>query len=189
MATAIKSTSKPLTAGQQKLVEENMLCVKILAARLRGKLPRHVMLEDLVSAGNLGLVECASRFDGRCKFTTFASKRIIGAMIDYLRRQDLLTRSERRNQGDAIERTEVQIDNMVHAIPESNRNVVRLEADIDVRRLIGRLRLLNPRRAFVVDQYFLHGRTLVDIGRNLGIQGSRACQLRSEGMAKIRLAA
>ncbi len=182
----MKSASKPLTAEQQKLVEENMWCVRSIALRLRRRLPRHVMLEDLISAGYLGLVECAPRYDGRCLFHSFARHRILGAMRDYMRGEDLLTRTERLN-GDLIERREVPVN--PESLPASVRSVQKLEAGIEARRLIGKLNRTHPRRAFVAEQHFLQDRTLIAIGRRLGVTESRASQICSKAIAQMRAAA
>jgi RNA polymerase sigma factor for flagellar operon FliA len=57
-----------------------------------------VELDELVSAGTLGLIEAFNNFDaGRgLAFSTFAAPRIRGAMLDELRRQDHVPRSVRR---------------------------------------------------------------------------------------------
>jgi len=72
--------------------------VERVARRLARKLPAHVDLDDLISAGMIGLVEAADRFDpdrGE-KFETFAEFRIRGAMLDELRSRDSLSRDMRR---------------------------------------------------------------------------------------------
>jgi RNA polymerase sigma factor (sigma-70 family) len=62
--------------------------VRRLATALRSRLP-YLELDDLVSAGTIGLIEAVDRFDtGRgVAFTTFAYTRIRGAMLDEARRQ------------------------------------------------------------------------------------------------------
>jgi RNA polymerase sigma factor for flagellar operon FliA len=66
--------------------------------RLGRKLPRHVDLDDLRSAGMIGLLEAAERFDAKRneKFESFAEFRIRGAMLDDLRSRDSLSRDMRR---------------------------------------------------------------------------------------------
>jgi RNA polymerase sigma factor FliA len=73
-------------------------CVERVAYRLRRRLPAHVELDDLISAGVLGLIEAAERFDPAqaIRFETFAEFRIKGAMLDDLRGRDSLTRDMRR---------------------------------------------------------------------------------------------
>lgn len=58
----------------------------------------HVELDDLISAGTLGLIEAFEHFDASrgLAFSTFAAPRIRGAMLDELRRADRVPRSVRR---------------------------------------------------------------------------------------------
>src|SRR6476659_7407794 len=53
-------------------------CVEKVARRLARRLPAHIELGDLISAGTLGLIEAAERFDpARCdRFESFAKMRI-----------------------------------------------------------------------------------------------------------------
>src|SRR5688572_12447092 len=55
-------------------------------------------LDDLVSAGALGLIEAFEHFDASrgLAFSTFATPRIRGAMLDEMRRLDRVPRSVRR---------------------------------------------------------------------------------------------
>ncbi|GAB6059549.1 FliA/WhiG family RNA polymerase sigma factor [Desulfonatronum parangueonense] len=72
--------------------------VKIIALRLKAKLPQHIELGELLSAGSLGLIEALEKFDAGMgiKFDTYAETRIKGAMLDELRRLDWFTRGLRQ---------------------------------------------------------------------------------------------
>lgn len=185
----MKASRSELTAEQQKLVEDHMWLAVAIAKRIAKRVPPRVLLEDLISAGYLGLVECAPRFDGRRAFKSFAGFRIQGAILDWMRGEDLLTRQERQVIGSAIERKEVPIDPQAHAVPDSRQHVRQLDAAIDTRRLLAKLRTLCPRRAFVLEQYDLEGRKLKQIGADLGVGEARAGQLRSDAIVKLRAAA
>ncbi|MBU1003331.1 MAG: FliA/WhiG family RNA polymerase sigma factor [Proteobacteria bacterium] len=71
--------------------------IKILALRLKGKLPQQVELNELISAGSLGLIECLRKYkpELNIKFETYAENRIKGAMLDELRRMDWFSRGLR----------------------------------------------------------------------------------------------
>lgn len=60
-------------------------------------LPRSVELMDLMSEGQVGLIEAVERFqlDTAASFETFATWRVRGAMLDFLRREDWLSRPAR----------------------------------------------------------------------------------------------
>ncbi len=68
-----------------------------IAAKIARRLPRHVALDDLVSAGMLGLAIALKRFDpSRAdRFLGYAEYRIRGEILDELRRRDLLSRDAR----------------------------------------------------------------------------------------------
>ncbi|MGI9072235.1 MAG: sigma factor [Bryobacteraceae bacterium] len=57
-----------------------------------------VQLDDLVSAGIVGLIQAVDRFqpERQCLLKTPAEHRIRGAMLDYLRQLDPMPRSVRR---------------------------------------------------------------------------------------------
>jgi RNA polymerase sigma factor for flagellar operon FliA len=76
--------------------------VERVAARIARRLPFHVVRDDLVSAGVVGLLECAPRFDAARgeHFEAFAEFRIKGAILDELRSADPLSRDMRRHLND-----------------------------------------------------------------------------------------
>jgi len=86
------------TEARDELVMDNIGLVRNLAQRLAQRLPSQVSLEDLVSAGALGLIEAASRYKPSLgvPFQAFARRRIHGAMLDALRDLDWAPRSLRR---------------------------------------------------------------------------------------------
>jgi RNA polymerase sigma factor for flagellar operon FliA len=90
---------------REELILSHMPQVKLLARRLHRRCPQ-VELDDLISAGTIGLIQAVDRFDeGRnLKLKTLAEHRISGALLDYLRHIDPLPRSVRRfqKQRDAI---------------------------------------------------------------------------------------
>jgi RNA polymerase sigma factor FliA len=83
------------TADQQRrddLIMSHLPLVKHVIGRLLGDLPASADAENLESAGVLGLVEAASKFDPtrNAQFKTFAYLRIRGAIVDELRRNSPL---------------------------------------------------------------------------------------------------
>lgn len=86
---------------RNELVEMHLPLVRSIAQKLASRLPRYVDVEDLQSAGYLGLVNAVELFDpNRCvKFEFYAKRRIEGAMLDDLRRQDTLPREARDRAG------------------------------------------------------------------------------------------
>ncbi|MGH9586266.1 MAG: FliA/WhiG family RNA polymerase sigma factor [Acidobacteriaceae bacterium] len=93
-----------MTAEQEQLMIEHLPTVRYLARRIHERLPQHVEIEDLVSAGVLGLIDAFRKFDPRKKvqFRSYAQFRIRGAILDSLRTLDWSPRDLRRK-GRAIE--------------------------------------------------------------------------------------
>jgi RNA polymerase sigma factor FliA len=87
---------QPLDSNQ--LILEQLPSVRNIARRVRVKLPRHIELEELESAGAIGLMDAATRFDPSMgvQFKTYAEVRIRGAMLDSLREMDWAPRSVRK---------------------------------------------------------------------------------------------
>ena len=71
-------------------------CVR-LRESFSSRLPQCVTLDDLISAGTIGLIHAAHKYDPSrgIAFTTYARHRILGAMLDFLREEDPLSRTAR----------------------------------------------------------------------------------------------
>jgi RNA polymerase sigma factor FliA len=93
-----------LTPEQERVMVEHLPIVRFIARRIHDRLPPHVPLEDLYSAGVLGLLDAFGRFDPSKKvlFRTYAQYRIRGAILDSLRTLDWSPR-ELRRKGRAVE--------------------------------------------------------------------------------------
>lgn len=96
--------NKALTYGRyqqspQAFIERYSSLVKRIAHHLMGRLPPSVMLEDLIQAGMIGLLEAQQNYDPTkgASFETFAGIRIRGAMLDDIRRGDWVPRSVYKN--------------------------------------------------------------------------------------------
>ena len=88
--------------SRDALILEHLPQIKYIAHRISAKLPSHVELNDLVSAGVLGLLDAVVKFDpGRgVKFKTYAELRVKGAILDSLRNLDWAPRSLRKRSKD-----------------------------------------------------------------------------------------
>ncbi len=93
-----------LNADQERLLLEHLPIVRFLARRIHERLPQHVDIEDMVSAGVVGLMDAFSKFDPakRVQFRSYAQFRIRGAILDSLRTLDWSPR-ELRRKGRAVE--------------------------------------------------------------------------------------
>ncbi|EDL55032.1 MULTISPECIES: RNA polymerase sigma factor FliA [Vibrio] len=102
-------------SGQQAFLEKYSVLVKRIAHHLIGRLPPNVLVEDLIQAGMIGLIEAQKNYDGSkgASFETYAGIRIRGAMLDDIRRGDWVPRSVHKHSRDisqAISVLEVELN-------------------------------------------------------------------------------
>ena len=93
-----------LSEELERLVLEHLPIVRFLARRIHERLPQYVDIEDLVSAGVVGLMDAFSKFNPakKVQFRSYAQFRIRGAILDSLRTLDWSPRDLRRK-GRAVE--------------------------------------------------------------------------------------
>jgi RNA polymerase sigma factor for flagellar operon FliA len=86
-------------AQRRELIEGHLPLVRHVVFQVAVHFPRHVDREELATAGSLGLVEAARRFDPErgVPFDRFAARRIRGAILDAVRAADWAPRSVRNN--------------------------------------------------------------------------------------------
>ncbi len=84
---------------RNRMLMENLPEVHYIARRIHDRLPSHVLLEDLVHAGVVGLLEAIRNFDASrgVQVKTYAKQRIHGAILDSLRGMDWGPRSVHRH--------------------------------------------------------------------------------------------
>jgi RNA polymerase sigma factor for flagellar operon FliA len=116
-------------------------CARRLAARTGGA----VHPDDLWSAGALGLLEAARRFDpGRdVRFDTFAEHRIRGAMLDEMRRMDHLPR-RLRAETERVDRERSRLAHQLGREPGADEIAASLGAEPE--QVAEVLQLLQPAR-------------------------------------------
>ena len=102
-ASRSRTTYDEATATRDQLIEANVPLVEHIVLRLSAGFPRHVDRGELISAGMVGLVEAADRYDADrgIPFSRFAATRIRGAMLDCVRTADWAPRSVRSMARDA----------------------------------------------------------------------------------------
>jgi len=85
-------------AGHDELVTKYAPLVKRIAYHLKARLPATVVVDDLLQAGMIGLLEASRKYDANqgASFETYAGIRIRGSMLDELRRNDWAPKSVHR---------------------------------------------------------------------------------------------
>jgi RNA polymerase sigma factor for flagellar operon FliA len=86
-------------ATSHEIIQQYAPLVKRIAHHLMGRMPASVILDDLIQAGMIGLLEAAKKYDASkgASFETYAGIRIRGSIIDEVRRGDWTPRSVHRN--------------------------------------------------------------------------------------------
>jgi RNA polymerase sigma factor for flagellar operon FliA len=94
----------PAATLSEEGLREHLPMVRFQAIRIRERLPQQVELDDLISAGIVGLLDAFQKFDPakKVQFRTYAQFRVRGAMLDSLRALDWGPRDLRRK-GRAVE--------------------------------------------------------------------------------------
>ena len=83
---------------RRKLIDKYMPTVRRIVLQYNRKLPPKIDIDDLVSAGVVGLLRAMEKFDPEkgVNFVSFANYHIKGSILDELRQWDHLTRGERK---------------------------------------------------------------------------------------------
>jgi RNA polymerase sigma factor FliA len=83
---------------EDELAIQYLPAVKAMAFRLKERLPSSVDFLDLSAIGTEELIKLARRYDEKLNdnFWGYAKKRVYGAMLDYLRSLDILSRASRK---------------------------------------------------------------------------------------------
>ena len=83
---------------EDELAIQYLPAVKAMAFRLKERLPSSVDYLDLSAIGTEELIKLARRYDEKLNdsFWGYAKKRVYGAMLDYLRSLDILSRASRK---------------------------------------------------------------------------------------------
>ena len=115
-----------------ELVVKYSTLVKRIAHHLVQRLPANVLVDDLIQAGMIGLLEAAKNFDHDkgASFETFAGIRIRGSMLDDLRKGDWTPRSVHRNSR-AISDAISSVENETNADAQDQDVAKRLGIDLN----------------------------------------------------------
>jgi len=124
--------SDPGAARRECLILEQLPRVRFIARRILGRLPPGLLLDDLVSAGIVGLIEAVDNFDGGrdVKLSTYASHRIHGAILDSLRGIDGSTQI-RRKQRRIIDSAAHSLEAALQRYPSEDEVAQRLALPLD----------------------------------------------------------
>lgn len=216
-------------AAEQQLYERYTPLVRRIAMKTIRSLPASVTLDDLLSAGWIGLAEALRRRTSGMdeeQFEAYASHRVQGAILDYLRSLDPLSRKLRgasrritevtadltRRLGRAPEEEEIsgelglpleEYHQLLTKIADAGLARLELTESIQdqgaqsspelltsqreiVERVADAIDALPERLRTVLGLHYQEDCSFREIGEILGVTESRACQLHTEAVHRIR---
>lgn len=93
----------PLEDDKTRIIKEHLYLVDIMVGRMATQVPSFMNKDDMKSAGMLGLLDAANKFDSskNILFKTFAEYRIRGAIFDEMRKLDWFQVSSRQAEQDS----------------------------------------------------------------------------------------
>ena len=115
----------------EQLVKAYSHLVDYQVQRLIVDLPASVDRDDLLSEARIGLIDAINRYDPgkQVKFETYASIRIHGAIVDYLRKLDWAPRSLRQRARE-ISRTGLELEQEIGRTPTDAQLASKLNMDV-----------------------------------------------------------
>ena len=171
-------------------IEDYIHLVKQVARSMKRHLPPQVDVEDLESAGYLGLLDAAKKFDEtrNVKFSTYCTTRIRGAIGDELRRVDWVPRLVRQSGEPAVYMSLFSDISSMTGTPDNNDfinpdfvvadNSPDIVREIDIRtRIHDAINQLKPKYKQAVMLYYFDGHTLKEAAKFMGTTESRVCQI------------
>ena len=176
------------------LVTYYTLYVKSVAHAVHARIP-HIEYDDLFQEGMIALCDCIRRFDRKRKlqFTTFASMRVRGAMLDYVRNEDFVPRLERVRQkaGTVTPKRTCSISKVCYVtdfmrvitLADTLEQPEHSDLSDDVKHA---LRGANTTERIILLLYYIEDYTMKQIGESLGLSESRVSQIHSALIARLR---
>jgi RNA polymerase sigma factor FliA len=125
---------------REEMIVRNLALVTFVVRRMideSGTAP--IDREDAIAYGTEGLIQAVDSFDPErgTTFASFAIRRIRGAILDAIRRNDVLPRSLRRNARD-LEKASLELANMLGRWPTHRELALKLAMPVDqIRQIIG----------------------------------------------------
>ncbi len=145
--TVAALTSFQAAAAREEMLLQHMPVVRFVARKIYERLPQHLELDDLISAGVVGLMDAFSKFDNskNVQFRTYAQFRIRGAILDSLRSLDWGSR-ELRRKGRSLAEAVQTVTHRLNRRPLESEIAVELGIALDeYQQLLGELKGLEVR--------------------------------------------
>ena len=195
LQTSATCTALPVTSCRNELIVNALPLVATIAKRLARRLPASVTVEDLTSAGTIGLIKAACRFD-ECRglqFGTYAKYRVRGEMLDYLRSEDPLSRRDRRARRECGGDPNCQSGSISVSLDVvfNEASMIRAadEPQVDCvsrARIRAARQFLSVNENRVIEMSFYGGWRNREIALEMRISEGRVSQIRRRALSKLR---
>ena len=143
--TSVSVLADGIASERDRLLMEHLPTVRYIARRIHERLPQHVELDDLISAGVVGLIDAFAKFDHdkKVQFKSYAQFRIRGAILDSLRTLDWSPR-ELRRKGRAVEEAIRSVTQRLGRAPAEQEIAGEMELSLEeYQQLLGDLKGLE----------------------------------------------
>lgn len=182
--TGYGKNTRPRDPERDKLVSEHYDMARRIALRVARRLPEWIQKDDVIASALVGLTEAADRYDTTRgePFVAFAERRIRGAVLDELRRGDIMPRRvrvEARKVGEAVR----SLENSLGRPPEDEEVAAKLGVAIEEYRD----RLEGLTHVAVVELAERHEELMIDENTPAGIAEKRQLIARMRvGLGKLK---
>lgn len=134
----MEKTNNPQDTSRQEIIKNFMPTIRYWAKHYHYQYHQVLEFEDLVMVGVIGLIDAMNKYkkDKQNQFKTYAEFRIRGEIIDELRKQDWMTRSERNKQKkykkaknnltEELGRSPTSVE-MSNILPFKSKDMIRME--------------------------------------------------------------
>jgi len=180
--------------AREAAIVQNLDIVNNLARRIQHRLPPCVTFDDLRSAGTIGLIEAVDRFAASrgLKLRSYAQHRVWGAILDFLRGEDPLSRTERRRVRESALTLGSPVTISLDQLPAPALNRVIRTEDLTATESVMRWEVLAARRCLsarenrVIALLYDFGWQNRQVAADLKVNESRVSQIKHRALAKLR---
>lgn len=125
-------TPQQLPVDRTTLIKDHLSLVDIITGRMVTQVPSFMNRDDMRSAGMMGLIDAANKFQPEKKilFKTFAEYRIRGAILDEMRKLDWFSRSLREKQT-SVNRCMTELERELGRYPDEQEMADKLGLNLD----------------------------------------------------------
>jgi RNA polymerase sigma factor for flagellar operon FliA len=194
-------TPQSKEAARERLLQRHLPLVRMVLGRLAFRFPSATAeSSDFYQAGAIGLIQAVERFEPAygVEFSSFASRRIRGQILDELRALDWVPRSVREKGVKTYSLHSLEhlmelkeegegsslIDSAPHHEALQSEDMEKLQTAALLRQ--GLDRALKPVQREVLHLYYFQDLTLKQIAVQLGLTESRICQIHAASIKRLR---